>query len=245
MFGTINPADTRRQNLRYLVEQYGQSVVAKAVGKPDRQIADILAARKSFGEKVARSMEANWLKARGEHIDLDSPGMVRDMGEASPSMRGGFMVSEPVASYGDELTIPIANASASMGYGRQAVEYDQVVDFMRVTRTWLQTRLPAVTSVENLAILAAYGDSMEPTFADGDLVLVDRGINEIKPDAVYVLWRDDNLFIKRVRRRLEDGALMIQSDNQLYGPPERVENGARAALQVLGRVVWAWRGKKL
>jgi len=169
----------------------------------------------------------------------------------TPSEASGnpYEVGEPQATYGtpaaDDVSIPITNASASMGFGRLQADFDQVVDLMRVTRHWVHTRLPAITGIENLAILTAYGDSMEPTFADGDLMLVDRGVREIKLDAIYVLARSDELFVKRVRRRLEDGALMIQSDNQLYGPPERVENGARAELQVLGRVVWAWRGKKL
>ncbi|GAA0531346.1 hypothetical protein GCM10009097_55970 [Pigmentiphaga daeguensis] len=151
----------------------------------------------------------------------------------------------PRTDLADDVFLPITNAAASMGYGRQQPEYDLVVDSMRVTRTWVHATLPSITSMENLAVLTAYGDSMEPTFSDGDLILVDRGVHEVRLDAVYVLARGDDLFIKRVRRQMQDGALMIQSDNQLFGPPERIENGARASIHVLGRVVWAWRGKKL
>jgi hypothetical protein len=50
-------ADIRRANLRLLVERDGLSSVSRRAGKPDRQINDMLAGRKSFGEKVARAIE--------------------------------------------------------------------------------------------------------------------------------------------------------------------------------------------
>ncbi|VFR81041.1 prophage MuSo1, transcriptional regulator, Cro/CI family [plant metagenome] len=85
---------------------------------------------------------------------------------------------------------------------------------------------------------------MAPTFADGDQLLVDRGVREINVDAVFVLSRYNELFIKRVQRRLKDGAIVIKADNPLF-EPETIENGERDALDVLGRVVWVWRGAKL
>lgn len=145
----------------------------------------------------------------------------------------------------DDAVVVVTNAIASMGLGHPQAEYDQVVDTIRLTRSWVHGNLPKLSAVDNLAILTAYGDSMSPTFADGDLLLVDRGINQIKLDAVYVIARDGELFVKRVRRRLQDGAVVIKSDNPLFGPDDIIENGERAQLDVLGRVVWAWSGKRL
>lgn len=53
-------AETRRENLRKIVERDGLAVAARQFGKPDRQINDMIAGRKSFGEKVARDMEENY-----------------------------------------------------------------------------------------------------------------------------------------------------------------------------------------
>lgn len=50
-------ADVRRANLRFLIERDGLSSVARRAGKPDRQLNDMVAGRKSFGEKVARDIE--------------------------------------------------------------------------------------------------------------------------------------------------------------------------------------------
>lgn len=85
---------------------------------------------------------------------------------------------------------------------------------------------------------------MSPTFCDGDQLLVDRGVREINADAIFVLARHNDLFIKRVQRRMKDGALIIKSDNPLF-EAETIENGERAHLEVLGRVVWVWRGYRL
>jgi SOS-response transcriptional repressor LexA len=141
--------------------------------------------------------------------------------------------------------VVITNATASMGAGLPQVDHEQAVSFIQVAKSWVHGNLPANTSVDKLAILTAYGDSMSPTFSDGDLLLVDRGVKEIKLDAVYVISRDNELFIKRVRRRVQDGAVIIKSDNPLYGTGDIIENGEREQLEILGRVVWAWSGKKL
>lgn len=154
-------------------------------------------------------------------------------------------VSAHLPATTDETSIAITNASASMGFGFPQPEYDQVVDTIRITKSWIHTTLPKITSIDNLAVLTAYGDSMAPTFADGDLLLVDRGVKTIKLDAVYVIAREGELFVKRVRRRIQDGAIVIKSDNPLFGPDDTLENGERESLNVLGRVVWAWSGKKL
>lgn len=140
--------------------------------------------------------------------------------------------------------VPVFEAVASMGLGKPQPDADTVVDNIRLTKTWVDSHLPSVSSPNNLAVLSAYGDSMAPTFTDGDLLLVDRGVDSIKIDAVYVLALNGELYVKRIQRRITDGAFIIKSDNPLYDPVT-VQNGERDGLSVLGRVVWAWNGRKL
>ncbi len=141
----------------------------------------------------------------------------------------------------DSVHVPLLDVSASMGNGRMMLEYETVVDGIRLSRTWCSRHL-SVSHVANLATITAYGDSMRPTFEDGDLLLVDRGVTELRIDAVYVLAYRDELYIKRVQRRL-DGSVVVRSDNPLYEPI--VIDPQKNHLAVLGRVVWAWRGTKL
>jgi len=141
----------------------------------------------------------------------------------------------------ESVHVPLLDVSASMGVGRLMPDYETVVDGIRLSKTWCSRHL-SVSHVANLATITAYGDSMRPTFEDGDLLLVDRGVTELRIDAVYVLAYRDELYIKRVQRRL-DGSVMVRSDNPLYEPI--VIDPGKNHLSVLGRVVWAWRGTKL
>lgn len=74
-------AEIRRENLRRIVEREGLAVASRKFGKPDRQINDMLAGRKSFGEKVAHQMEAHyapdrprgWLSQRADAAQINEP----------------------------------------------------------------------------------------------------------------------------------------------------------------------------
>jgi phage repressor protein C with HTH and peptisase S24 domain/DNA-binding XRE family transcriptional regulator len=140
------------------------------------------------------------------------------------------------------ILIPRLDISASMGEGALNPEYDTVVDHLRLSADWARKNL-TVSNPQNLKALSAYGDSMIPAFNDGDILIVDTGVHELKIDAIYVLRWDDELYVKRVQRHPETDTISIISDNPIYKPKEvpKGENG----FEVLGRVVWAWNGKKL
>ncbi|WP_055100658.1 LexA family transcriptional regulator [Alloalcanivorax xenomutans] len=133
-------------------------------------------------------------------------------------------------------------AGMGMGNGRLADPFPSVIDTMRVSKTWLRANV-SYTAIENLGLVTGLGDSMLGTFSDGDVLLVDLGVNEVKLDAVYVLSLHDELYIKRVQRR-PDGSFLMISDNEKY-PPYVIENGELHAFNVEGRVLLAWNARKL
>jgi hypothetical protein len=62
-------SEKRRQILAGLVtDDVSLADVARMFGKPDRQIKDMIANRKSFGDKVARAMEEFAIKNGNENI---------------------------------------------------------------------------------------------------------------------------------------------------------------------------------
>ena len=84
---------------------------------------------------------------------------------------------------------------------------------------------------------------MSPTFSDGDVLLVDVGSRDpASHEGVYVLEVQGKSYIKRVRMRM-DGSLEVSSDNVNIKTVD-VLNGDHE-VQVKGRVVWAWNGRKL
>ena len=82
------------------------------------------------------------------------------------------------------------------------------------------------------------GSSMEPTLADGDLILVDHAAaGRPLTDGIHVLRRDDDLLVKRLVREI-GGTISVVSDN----PAVPDQPGQRAQdLSVVGRVVWFGR----
>lgn len=186
---------------------------------------------RNVGDESARAIERALRKPIGW---MDTP---------APDSR---LVYGPTGSDTDQIsaTVLVSNAAASMGPGISQ-EDESIIDSVRIGRNWLASHVPQISSPANLGILTAYGDSMAPTFGDGDLVLVDRGVTVIQYDAVYVLRRDDQLFLKRVKRRLRDGALIVHSDNPIAGPDDIIADPVREGLEIMGRVVYAWRGARL
>lgn len=144
----------------------------------------------------------------------------------------------------DEITVTISSATASMGLGEVCID-EEVFRMVRVRKAWLKQALPAFTSIEALGILTARGDSMKPTFNDGDQLIVDCGVREIQHEGVYVISRFGDLFVKRIQIRLQDRAIIIKSDNSAFYEPEIITADDRDGISVLGRVLWAWTGERL
>lgn len=141
------------------------------------------------------------------------------------------------------VEIPRLDVSGSMGGGIARPDgYSEVIERMTVNEQWIRNHLTA-TSPNNLAIITGRGDSMEGTFNDGDLLLVDRGVKEIRVDAVYVLAIDGDLFIKRIQRQ-PGGALTMLSDNSRYAPIS-ITPATMPLFEVLGRVLLAWNERRL
>ncbi|MGQ0560054.1 MAG: S24 family peptidase [Sphingosinicella sp.] len=102
---------------------------------------------------------------------------------------------------------------------------------------WL--RALGVTRPDQLSIVRVEGDSMAPTLADGDEILVDRGDHDARlRDGVYVLRVEEALVVKRLSLNPAARRITITSDNPAapgWGDCDP------DAITIVGRVVWAGR----
>lgn len=97
---------------------------------------------------------------------------------------------------------------------------------------------------ENLHVIYAEGDSMEPYIFEGDVVLFDASQREPKDKQVYVIRRPGgDLSIKRLIQQLS-GTWLIRSDNpdKASNPDEQVSPEALHEMPILGRVIWRGGG---
>lgn len=94
---------------------------------------------------------------------------------------------------------------------------------------------------EDAHFITARGDSMLPTIADGQLLLVNRAVRRVKNQAIYVVSLDGDVQVKRVDRSL-DGSVTLISDNKAHIPVLLVPADAERLL-VEGHVFWG--GKEI
>jgi SOS-response transcriptional repressor LexA len=223
------PAKTVYQNrydhIRDLIERHGgASKMAEMLGVSRQQISHIASANpiKNIGDRLARRIEMTFGLPIGT-IDQPIGIAAIDMDEFS-------------------VVVPLLNVTASMGPGAIVPWSEEVVHTMRISKMWIRQNTQA-SAFDRLGLITAKGDSMTPTFDDGSILLVDTTVTQLRLDAVYVLARGDELFIKRVQRNI-DGTFLIKSDNPQYSP-QQIEDPFKAGLMVLGRVLLAWSVRKL
>jgi phage repressor protein C with HTH and peptisase S24 domain len=200
---------------------------------------------RSVGDPVAGAIESAFGLGRGWFDSEDVPSEQLHSTPGASMRYAGEQGARTIPAFQprpDDIEVPLTNAVASMGRGLFAPEHDEVVSSMSVNRAWL-SRNATFTSHTNLALVTGFGDSMKGTFEDGDILLVDRGVTEVKVDGVYVLSLNDELYIKRLQRR-PGGSLLMISDNDRYEPYE-INGKHQAEFAVLGRVVLAWNAKRL
>lgn len=157
----------------------------------------------------------------------------------------GHEVKEPAAPW--TLTperghmVPLLAVAGSMGMGEEQISNDVMRDLISLDIDFIETQLRP-TSMDALRFLHGYGDSMAPTLHSGDILLVDTGVTTPRVDGIYVLEAHQRLFIKRVRQRM-DGSYEVSSDNPTHRTVDTLDGSHQ--VNVCGRVIWIWNGKRV
>mgnify|MGYP001609737047 CR=1 FL=1 len=134
--------------------------------------------------------------------------------------------------------IPIHDVSFSAGGGAEIIlagESDQKAMF---PLSWLRQQFG---KIDNLRMVRVAGDSMHPTIADGEWVIID--LDRTSGPGIFALRLQDQVYIKRLQ--FQPSRVLAISDN----PSHEVfvinlkDKADRDGFQVIGRVVWT--GKML
>jgi hypothetical protein len=171
-------------------------------------------------------------------------GTPRRLAEADRRLLAGFFgVPEDVlggpplgpASGDGLLPVPRLDVGASAGGGAFA-EGERARGHIAFDPAWLKRM---AKDPRRLSLIAVAGDSMAPTLADGDEIMVDQadGAERLR-DGIYVLKIDEALVVKRVALHPTEGKISIRSDNDAY--PGWPDCDPRA-VAIVGRVVWMGR----
>lgn len=140
-----------------------------------------------------------------------------------------------IGRVGDYIGIPRVSAHLSAGNGHWNEQSIEILDHIPFTQEFLNRKLGRVTP-DGLIILEADGDSMSPTIADGDLIMVDQKVERIT-DGIYAFLLNDMALIKRLRRSVS-GDIDVISDNPHY-ENERLNADEFQQFSLIGKVVWS------
>lgn len=231
--------EQRLRALRHAMAGLTQKDFANQFGLDASYLSQLLNGHRKLGEKAAATLEGKIDLPAGTLVAPDTNDLLEG---AAPKTVAPVDTKRVMESLGF-ITIPHLNVAASMGYGLVPENQVEVIREMTVHLDWLKTQGVPYSSLENLAIITGDGDSMEGTFRDGDSLLVDRGISEIRTDAVYVFTLDGDLFIKRLQR-MTGGALRMISDNAVY-PPIMIDGADLEKIHIQARVLLVWNARKL
>lgn len=201
---------------------------------------------KGFGDRVFEAMEARGWTARElsrrSGVSYDVLTKMRTRPGSSTSAENAARLFDALGLAPDGAgsdrpagdLVPVFEVEASAGHGI-IVNGESEVARIAFPPGYL-TQLTR-TKPEHLAIIGVHGDSMVPTLADDDLVMIDRAKRDLSFDGLFVL-RDggDSLLVKRIGRASRAGMVSLISDNRaMYPTVER----AVSEIEVVGRVIWA------
>ncbi|WP_050774234.1 S24 family peptidase [Roseobacter sp. AzwK-3b] len=193
--------------------------IARKAGVPYDAVRDI-----KRGKVQSTSWERAVKIAQALGIDLE---------DVSPATSKTKQVIEPASSKLQAM-VSVYDVYASAGDGAVVI-HEEPIGSLAFPANYLRQLTQA--NWRDLAIISVKGDSMLPTLADDDVVMLDRSKRDLSYDGLFVI-RDNGeaLLVKRIQRAPTPGHVMIISDNRaLYDPVEK----KLSDIEVIGRVIWA------
>lgn len=172
----------------------------------------------------AAGVEIAWL-VRGEG---DQP----NLRDASNRRNASARTNGDVPPADDFLLLPQKPRAAAAGSGKPTPEYP--AEFIAFRHDWIRTVFDL--DPEQVMLISAVGDSMEPGIRDGDLLLIDKRSNAFTEFGIYVFEARGERLVKRVQRKF-DGTLYVISDNTVY-QPEIISAELATEIKVVGKVIW-------
>lgn len=226
-----NLSEIRRNNLNALVEEHGLTSVSTRIKRSPSQVSDTIAGRKSFGEKIARAIEAEWDATR-------QPGWL-DIEHNSKSLNEVIALPKETNVTDGYIRLEHLPYQPSMGKGL-IHDGEAIVQHLDVLESFVKQKIGTVNP-KRIKLLTGVGQSMMPTICDQDIIFVDVEHRWIDAPGIYVIDVAGLLLLKKALI-LSSGVLVLRSDNITeYPDEEKLDlNTAADSITVCGKVLAWW-----
>lgn len=246
----VDSKTARRYNLLALERDHRSLANIERVTEGDVKASYLsqIKGGRGMGDQVARTLEQRLGLGRGwmDKTHEDDAQWVAAVSGMAPA--AGRVLHEAAARLEREssvIDVPYFENPGGMGGGVERQEADLLAGHLPVNLDWVRQNLPHITSPKNLNLMVGSGDSMDPTIRDGDPILIDRGVKEVRVDAIYVFILANEVYIKTLQKIPGDGVRVI-SDNKKYDPYViNAANHKTDDFEILAKVCWVWNGRKL
>ncbi len=224
--------ETYRERLQMLIEEHGsQTELGKLIDKSPAQISQWINASPDSKTGKPRSLKSD--TARDIEKALNLPNAWFDQ---------PVSLDLPVSSNNDDVPngfvrLRLLDIEASAGSGSFNVDFPEYVRMVDVQENWARKHLGK--NLQRIAIITASGDSMYPTFSDGDLLFVDQSIDFYDNEGVYVITTPGGVKVKRLQV-LSNGDLKIISDNKTLYESEILSKDGINDIKICAKVTATW-----
>lgn len=228
---------------RLITREGGREAVADEIGSSEQTLYQIVkgvkdsktGTPKGVGPSLRKRLDARyagWRFLADDADHLQQPLELKGIGAAKT--KSAVQLVAP-----GYVRLPIlAEASAGPGADHDGFELVEHVD---VAEEWVRRTLRANPS--QLRVLTARGHSMTGQVEDGDVMFVEPCIQFVD-DGLYVIAVGGLLRVKRLRLRVTDHVLSIES-NDGSSPETLPLSHVDDTLRICGRVIGAWSLKRL
>ena len=148
-------------------------------------------------------------------------------------MHPGEQQTQKSAGY---VGIPRYDASLSAGNGSWNADRATLLDHIPFTPEFLRRRLGR-SSTEDLLILTAEGESMDPIISDGDLVMIDQRKKDLK-DGIFAFVHNGEARIKWLRKTISGDIEVISLNQSPLFPKETIKKDELEGFKLIGKAVW-------
>jgi len=213
--------DFRRRNLTLVMNHYAQGkqvALAERTDLNDRYISQLVTGRRNMGNQTARKIERALRLPEG-YMDVDH--RAQQPADTTPQNPATVGVV-PLVQWGEveDARTAVANADPAR------------------TEAWITTVVP---HSPNAYALRVEGDSMQPRFPTGTVLVVDPDVAPRPGDFVIVKEQTGEIVFKRLRK--DGSALLLDAANDRY--PMRPLGDAKIVGVVLSATeVFLRRGRR-
>lgn len=233
----------KNENLKAIADGYDTTVdwLLSGKGEPPRRMTPVRSAEDSG--KSSADIVQQMLAKHGKNLsDAAKQKIAEAVAETANEVKSGNVIPADFSGLrarADEVLIPQYDIRAAMGHGQVPPDYSETVRNLIVREDVLREKGVTFTTLNALAVITGWGQSMEGTINDKDPVIVDRGVNEFIGDGIYVITWHGLLYIKRLQMSDEDHFWLISDNEKHKDQQARIDD-----VTIHAKVLLIWNARK-